>query len=45
MFYLTADKSKKKYTLECQYWGGWSDRYLTRELIQNTIKVYFKINP
>ena len=45
LFYLTAIKSKKKYTLECQYWGDWSDRYLTREQVQNTVKTYFKIIP
>jgi len=45
LFYLTAKKSKKKYTLECMYWGDWSDRYLTREQIQDTLKAYFKIIP
>lgn len=45
LFYLTAEKTKKKYTLECQYWGDWSDRYLTREQIQDTVKAYFKIIP
>ena len=45
LFYLTAKKSKNKYTLECQYWGDWSDRYLTREQIQETVKAYFKIIP
>ena len=45
LFYLTTKKSKMKYTLECQYWGGWSGRYLTREQIQNTVKAYFKIIP
>lgn len=45
LFYLTAEKSNKKYTLECQHWGEWSDRYLTREEIQLTVKEYFKIEP
>lgn len=45
LFYLTSEKTNKKYTLECQHWGEWSDWYLTREQIQDTIKVYFKINP
>lgn len=45
LFYLTAEKSKKKYTLECQHWGDSSDRYLTREEIQTTVKEYFKIEP
>ena len=45
LFYLTAEKSKQKYTLECQHWGEWSDRYLTREEIQDAVKEYFKIEP
>ena len=44
LFYLTSHSNKKEYTLECQHWGELYDNYLTREQIQETLKVYFVIN-
>lgn len=45
LFYLQSKKNQKNYTLECQHWGEWADRYLTRKQIKNTVKGYFNISP